>query len=307
MPERSIRIGTRSSRLALIQTHMVVAELFRVDPRLAGLVEIVEFSSNGDENRSVTLEALGGRGVFTDSIDLALLSGDIDLAMHSVKDLPARLQAGLVLAGTLEREDPRDCLVAPNFPTLDKLPFQSIIGSASVRRTAFLKRLRPDFEYALLRGNVDERVAALEDGQADGTILAVAGLKRLGLQNHIKQVFGPDDLPPDPGQGAIGMTCRADDFRARRLANLINHRATFAAVKAERAILAGITDACAYPLGALANVIAPNTLHLSAALVAEDGLRMVTADVRGNLRQAEDMGKRVSHHLLTAAAKELAA
>ncbi len=307
MHRRPIRVGTRSSPLALIQARMAVVELCRVDSSLADIIEIVELSSNGDENRSVTLEDLGGRGVFTDNIDHALLAGDIDFAVHSVKDLPANLPQGVVLAATLEREDPRDCLVAPDFSSLVDLPYGAIMGSASVRRMGFLRRLRPDVGYQLLRGNVDERVAALQEGQTLGTILAVAGLKRLSLQNHIKQVLTADEMPPDPGQGAIGLTCRSDDFRARRLAELVNHEPTFAAVTAERAILSDIAGACVFPLGALAQLQGRNTLHLESALVTEDGARTVTARAQGDPRQAHEIGRQVSHDLLVAAARELAA
>lgn len=307
MLERPIRLGTRSSRLALIQARMVIAELHKADPRLQGRVEIVEFSSNGDENRSVTLEELGGRGVFTDNIDYALHAGEIDLAVHSVKDLPARLHDGIVLAATLEREDPRDCLVAPHFESLNDLPQGAAIGSASVRRTSFLKRIRPDFEYRLLRGNVDERVSALQQGLAHGTILAVAGLKRLGLQSHIKHILSADEMPPDPGQGAIGITSRVDDFRTRRLADLINHIPTYAAVAAERAILSEITGEYAYPLGALARLDSEDTLRLEAALVSEDGSQIVRAQAQGSPREAKDIGRQVAQTLLAAAAKELAA
>jgi len=307
MLERPIRLGTRSSRLALIQARLVIAELHKADPRLQGRVEIVEFSSNGDENRSVTLEELGGRGVFTDNIDDALHAGEIDLAVHSVKDLPARLHDGIVLAATLEREDPRDCLVAPHFESLNDLPQGAAIGSASVRRTSFLKRIRPDFEYRLLRGNVDERVSALQQGLAHGTILAVAGLKRLGLQSHIKHILSANEMPPDPGQGAIGITSHIVDFRARRMADLINHIPTYAAVAAERAILSEITGACAYPLGALATLDSEDTLRLEAALVSEDGSQIVRAKAQGSPRESKDIGRQVAQTLLAAAAKELAA
>jgi hydroxymethylbilane synthase len=306
MASRRFRIGTRTSRLALIQTRIVVDALRAADPNAADHIEIVELSSNGDQDRTKSLEALGGRGIFTDGIDRAVAFGEIDLAVHSVKDLPAQLQTGITLVAALEREDPRDAFVAPNWSSIAALPKGAIMGSASVRRTAFLKRLRADVRFSLLRGNVDERVVALDTGPAQGTILAVAGLKRLGLAGHIKETLSVSHMPPDPGQGAIGITCRADDFVVRRLTSRINHPPTYAAVLAERAILTEIIGSCAYPLGALA-VTNQDSLRLMAVLVKEDGSRTVTADVLGAVGRAEDVGRRAAQSLLAAAVKELAA
>lgn len=280
----TLRIGTRGSRLALIQTEMVRAKI-AVD------TEVVVFETKGDLNRAVSIEEVGGRGVFTDELDQALLDGAIDLAVHSVKDLPVPLDRRLILAATLEREDPREALVSPRFATLDQVPQNAVFGSASRRRELLVKALRPDVRFDLLRGNVEQRVAALEARPFDGTILAVAGLKRLGLESHIKQIFPADVMMPDPGQGAIGIVCRAGDARARFVLAGLNHAPTLSAITAERAFLAaaGGQAVC----GALATV-ADGRITLSGHF-AEDDLNG-TAD--GRVAEAEAIGRALAQQML---------
>jgi len=230
-------LGTRGSPLALVQTRLVREALIQARPDLAAGLEVIVFGSRGDSDRSCAIEHLGGRGIFTDELDQAVNDGAVDLAIHSVKDLPVPLPQGLLLTATLEREDAREAFVSTRYACLADVPRGGVLGSASVRRQALVKALRPDLSFGLLRGNVDERIAALDALNFDGTILAVTGLKRLGLERHIREILAPETLMPDPGQGAVGLVSRADNANARLLAARINHAPTLQAVMAERAFL----------------------------------------------------------------------
>jgi hydroxymethylbilane synthase len=265
MTHQVITLGTRASPLALVQTRLAEQAIVAARPELRGRVEVRVFETRGDQRRDCPIEDIGGRGVFTDELDQAVARGHIDLAVHSVKDLPVPLAHGMVLAATLEREDPREAFVSTRHANLAAVPQSGMLGSASLRREVLVKALRPDLRFGLLRGNVDERVAALDRLGLNGTILAVAGLKRLGLARHIREIFSPEALMPDPGQGAIGLVCRGDDLIARALAARINHAATLRAVTAERAFLAAAGGR--FVVGALAVVSGPTlTLSASAAL-----------------------------------------
>ncbi len=307
MIRRPLRIGTRGSRLAMVQVDLAVTDLLKAHPEFTGAIEIVQIDSAGDLNRKKALEDIGGRGVFTNDIDQALIDDRIDIAVHSVKDLPARCPGGLSLAATLDREDPREALVSSVHDSFAALPHNAVMGSASYRRMSFLRHMRPGVKFALLRGNVEERVAALSDGSLDGTILAVAGLKRLGLHRHIKHIFEPSEFPPDPGQGAIGLVCRSDDFTVRRILSGANHEPTFACVSTERSMLAALGLNCRYPAGALAQISGNQSLCLSGALISEDGSTVVSVKEAGQPQSAEHIGETVAYRLLTAARRELAA
>jgi hydroxymethylbilane synthase len=307
MANRPIRIGTRGSRLARVQVNLVVQALQEYVPDAARQIEIVCLESVGDQDRSHSLEQLGGRGVFTDDIDHALTAGVIDLAVHSVKDLPAAMGPGLTLVAMLPREDPREALVSPHFDSLEALPEHAAMGSASSRRMSFLRNLKPAVRFALLRGNVEERVAALSTGTMDGTILAVAGLKRLGLSHHIKQIFSADEFPPDPGQGAIGISCRADDFALRRVLAEINHKPTYAAVTAERSMLSYLGSECSIASGALAQQTRDGQLNLCGTLISEDGRTIVRASMSGGVETPDELGMSVANALLVKARRKIAA
>lgn len=303
MSLRPLRIGTRGSRLALIQTEMVRDAIAGAYPDVAAAVEMVVFETKGDLKRDVSIEQIGGRGVFTDELDQALLDGAIDLAVHSVKDLPVPLDRRLTISATPEREDPREAFVSPRHATLASVPSGAVFGSASLRRESLVKALRPDVNFVLLRGNVEQRVAALEARGLDGTILAVAGLKRLGLQNHIRETLEPETLMPDPGQGAIGIVCRVNDARARFISAAINHAATWQAVAAERAFLtaAGSHAIC----GALA-IVDGGTLVLSATLATEADSNTKRGSDRGPTTEAEQIGRRLAQRLLAERASRAA-
>ena len=307
MPKTKLRIGTRASKLALVQVDLAIKALTVAHPHLADSIEVIRIESKGDANRAQSLEALGGRGIFTDEIDQALEHGAIDLAVHSVKDLPTHLADGIVMTAMLPREDPREALVSSSFSSVSNLPPDAVIGSASHRRMSFLRHLKQDVRFALLRGNVEERVAAVSRQEVDGTILAVAGLKRLGLNHLIKHTFEIDEFPPDPGQGAIGLTCRADDFTVRRLLKGVNHSPTMASVSAERIMLDTLGSDCGIPAGAFAHVSSDYKLSLFGALISEDGRKTVKTKVTGTLGSEREIGVAVAERLMAMAKKELAA
>ena len=301
-----LRIGTRPSRLARVQVEMVCTDLCRQAPDLQDNIEVVVFDTPGDRNRSSSLEDLGGRGVFTDDLDALVAAGEVDCVVHAMKDMTPTMQAGLVVGATLKREDPREVLVAPGFSNVDAMPTGAVFGSSSIRRRALLRRLRPDFQFALLRGNVEERVAQLENKKFDGTVLAYAGLARLGLLAHAAEVFSLSVLPPDPAQGAIGIICHSDNFVARRALQLINHRPTYAEVTAERALLRSLPKPDALALGAIARVH-ENRLEISALLVSEDGVQEWSGQVNGLVDDADLIGVRLGSDLRGPAKRLLSA
>ena len=263
-----IKLGTRSSPLALVQTELVRRAILAVRPELANCIDIVNINTRGDQIRNCAIEVIGGRGVFTDELDDAVASGEVDLAVHSAKDLPVPISPGLLLAATLGREDPREAFVSTQYQSLAAVPKNAVLGSASLRRETLVKVLRPDLSFSLLRGNVDERVLALDERRLNGTILAVAGLKRLGLERYIREVFTPQTLMPDPGQGAIGIVCRSDNAVARAIASRVNHVLTYKAVIAERAFLEAAAGR--FVVGALA-CISNQVFTLSAVAATLDG------------------------------------
>lgn len=291
MTTAPLTLGTRGSPLALVQTVLVRKAMVEGVPSLAGRIAVCTFVTRGDRDRANPIERLGGRGIFTDELDDAVAVGTIDLAVHSVKDLPVPLPRGLMLAATLRRGDPREAFVSTRHASLAAVPRRGVLGSASIRRERLIRALRPDVTFALLRGNVEERVAALDQRGLDGTILAVAGLKRLGLDRHIREILAPDALMPDPGQGAIGLVCRTDNFAARTLAARINHAPTFAEVAAERAFLAAAGGR--FVVGALA-VAAGATLSLSATAAAADGRVLWRGTATGSTQAAAALGLRLA-------------
>lgn len=298
---RTLKLGTRASPLALIQTDLVMAALAEAAPHLRDAIEVVTYETRGDAERRESIEAIGGRGIFTDELDDAVLSGEIDAGIHSVKDLPVKLRSGTAITAMLEREDPREAFVSSVHATLSDVPQGGVFGSSSVRRAALLKALRPDARFALLRGNVGERVAQLPALGLDGTILAVAGLKRLGLTAHIREVLEPATLMPDPGQGAIGIVTRADALPLRRLFARINHAETLQAVTAERSLLAGAANHAI--CGALATV-KNGVLNLRAVAADDDGLIRARDELSGPSETATEIGRRLAQRIVSLVRRE---
>ena len=284
-----MRIGTRGSRLALWQAQAVRAALSAAHRRPSGEFEIVVIRTTGDRITDRALLEAGGKGLFTKEIEEALLDRSIDLAVHSAKDVPTWLPDGLALAAYLEREDVRDALIGGAAATLADLPQGARLGTASLRRQALVKRVRPDIEVALLRGNVPTRLRRVEEGDYDATLLALAGLKRLGLDAHATELLDLDRFPPACGQGAIVIECRADDTATRALLAPVDHAPTAAALACERAFLRSLDGSCRTPIAGLARV-EDGVLRFSGLLLSPDGAEWCEAAESGPVEDAEAIG-----------------
>jgi len=301
---RTVRIGTRASALALWQAREVAARI-AAQPA-APAVELVHIRTSGDQQVDVPLWQVGGRAFFTREIDRALLTAEVDVAVHSLKDLPTQLDEGLVLAALLPRADPRDALVSRSGATLAQLPAGARIGTSSLRRRAFLSRLRPDAVPLELRGNVPTRIERLQRGEYDAIVLAAAGLARLDLAQHVTEFLSPDSFPPAVSQGVIGVCARSGDTDTRRLLMALDDREARLAATAERALLRRLEGGCQVPLGALATMQG-GELSLMACICALDGTRQLSA--RGQApavdAAAEALGVRVAEELLARGAADL--
>ena len=303
---KTLRIGTRASALALWQARHVESLLKGLKDSPA--VELVHIKTEGDVRTDVPLWALRGRAFFTKEIDRALLAGEVDLAVHSLKDLSTVLDPGLELAATLTREDPRDALLSRTGAGLKDLPHGARVGTSSLRRRAFLSRLRPDLTLLELRGNVPTRIERLKNGDYDAIILAAAGLRRLGLQDHISELLLSDDFPPAVSQGVIGVACRSEDEETLRWLRPLDDSAARVAATAERALLRRLEGGCQVPLGALGTSIG-GTLHLYAAVCALDGSEWLAArgDAPSDPQHAVSLGQRLADELLAKGAGRLMA
>lgn len=274
---RTIRLGSRASTLALTQTELVLSALQARHPEQA--FEVRRISTHGDQVLDRSLTAIGGKGVFVREIEEALLAGEIDLAVHSFKDLPTVQPEGLVVGAVTERADPRDVLAAGPGVALAGLPAGARVGTSSRRRAVQLRSMRPDLAVADIRGNVETRLRKLDGGQYDAIILAAAGLARLGLLGRATQIFDPKVFLPAPGQGALALELRAADAEVAALLAPLDHAPTRAAVAAERALLAGLGGGCDLPIGAYA--------WLEAGQLA---LRALSADEAGHIASGEAYG-----------------
>jgi hydroxymethylbilane synthase len=289
-------IGTRGSPLALIQAELVKHALTGFWPELAapGAVEIAVVRTAGDRIQDRPLAEIGGKGLFTREIDEAQLSGRIDLAVHSMKDVPTYLPEGIVIPAMLPRADPRDVLIA-KVTSIADLPEGAVVGTSSLRRRAQLLAARPDLRIVELRGNVQTRLAKVESGLLDATILASAGLDRLGLT--VGTPIALDEMLPSPAQGAIGIACRADDDRMLALLAPVADVATMAAVTAERALLRVLDGSCGTPIAALA-LPDGGDLSLAGLVASIDGTDVRRAGGRGPASDAQALGETVGHDLI---------
>lgn len=269
---KKIRIGTRASKLALAQSEEVKHRLMRAYPEMHDeQFEIVPMTTTGDQVQDKTLQEIGGKGLFTKEIEEALLSGTVDIAVHSMKDMPTVLPDGLVITCLLEREDPRDAFLSPKAKNLDALPRGAIVGTASLRRAAQLKAHRPDLNIIPFRGNVQTRLRKLEEGVCDATLLAAAGLKRLGLNDHITAPLSIELCLPAVAQGTIGVECRADNHALRDWLTPIHHSETALRTAAERSLLATLDGSCRTPIGGLATLVDDHVLRLEGLVATPDG------------------------------------
>jgi hydroxymethylbilane synthase len=294
---RPIRIGTRGSKLALWQASAVRDALAATHGLAPDAIEVTPIKTSGDRIRDRPLAEAGGKGLFTKEIEGTLLAGDIDIAVHSAKDMETLLPEGLMIGAVLEREDARDALIARDATSIDALPEGALIGSASIRREAMLKRARPDLRFALLRGNVPTRLKRVEDGDFDATLLAVAGLKRLGLEDHIAALLPFEEFLPSCGQGAVAVECRAGDSRMRDLLAAIDHPDTSSAIVCERAFLATLDGSCRSPIAGHARM-EEGRLRFDGALLAEDGSEVHESHVAGAPADADMIGRAAANEIL---------
>ncbi len=292
-----LRIGTRGSPLALAQAHDVRDRLAGAHPGLAGAIEIVVIKTTGDKVLDQALADIGGKGLFTKEIDEAMLAGRIDLAVHSMKDVPTWLPEGIDLPCVLEREDPRDVFISPKAHSLDALPPGSVVGTASLRRQAQILHRRPDLKVAVFRGNVQTRLKKLDAGEVDATLLALAGLNRLGMAHVATSVIETGDLLPAVAQGAVGVTCRDDDERCGDLLKAIHHEPTMVRVKAERAFLQVLDGSCRTPIAALAEFAADGNLAFRGLIAKPDGSQVLQTKRSARPEEAEDMGRDAAEDL----------
>lgn len=298
---RVLRIGTRGSPLALAQARLVQAALAAADPAFGApdAVETVVIRTTGDAVLDRPLAEIGGKGLFTKEIDEALLDGRIDLAVHSMKDVPTVLPDGIVIAAMPERADVRDVLLARGARRLAELPQGCVVGTASLRRAAQVRAVRPDLTVVPLRGNVQTRLGKLERGEVDATLLAAAGLARLGLGTAGGTPLEPDEMLPAVAQGAIGIACRAADTAVRAALAPLAHAPTLSCVTAERALLAALDGNCRTPIAALAR-LAPDGLALEGLLAAPDGSRVARVTRHGAEAEGERLGREAGRELLRA-------
>jgi hydroxymethylbilane synthase len=284
-----LRLGTRGSPLALAQARMVRQALAAAHGFPPEQIALEVIRTSGDRIQDRPLAEVGGKGLFTKEIEEALAAGAIDLAVHSSKDMPTVLPSGLMLSAFMEREDPRDVFISRKAKSIGGLPRGATVGTASLRRQAMVKRKRPDLVIVPLRGNVETRLRKLDEGVADATLLALAGLKRLGLADAATAVLDVGEFLPAVGQGAIGIETRADDFKTRELLAKINHRATFSALAAERAFLAVLDGSCRTPIGGHATV-SNGRLFFRGMIIKPDGSEAFEATREGCESDDEKLG-----------------
>lgn len=293
-----IRLGTRGSQLALWQSNWVKCELEKTGIS----VELIKIKTEGDI-KTGSLAQIGGQGLFTKRLQIALLNDEIDLAVHSLKDLPTEDHPKLMIAAVPLRETVTDALVSNRFKNLGDLPSQAIIGTGSVRRAAQILHLRPDLEIRDIRGNVDTRLKKLDDGEFDAIILASAGLIRLGFEDRISHTFSPAELVPAVGQGALGLETRRLDADTISQIKILNDLPSFHRAMAERTMLRTLYAGCLSPVGALTNVEG-DQLQLKGAVLSHDGKHKIECEETSELDQSNSLGQRVAEKLLDAGAAQ---
>jgi hydroxymethylbilane synthase len=292
-----VRIGSRGSPLALAQAREVLTRLAAAHGLGPDRCEIVVIKTTGDKITDRPLIEAGGKGLFTKELEEALLAGDIDLAVHSMKDMPAQLPRGLIVGAILPREDPRDAFVSVKYDSLGALSAGALVGTSSPRRKAQVLRLRPDLRVVDFRGNVETRLRKLSEGIADATFLACAGLNRLGLAQHVTQRMGLDQMLPAVAQGAIGIEIRADDATAATLVTPLNDTATAVCVSCERAYLACLEGSCRTPIAGHAE-LRDGELQIRGEILTPDGRKHYTASRSGAAQSATQLGEDTAAELL---------
>lgn len=304
MLDKILRIATRQSPLALWQAEYVQQRLIAAHPGLR--VELVPMVTRGDVILDTPLAKVGGKGLFVKELEQAMLSDRADIAVHSMKDVPVDFPPGLGLTTICEREDPHDAFVSHHYASVDDLPQGAIVGTSSLRRQCQLSARRPDLIIRSLRGNVGTRLGKLDAGEYDAIILAVAGLKRLGLGDRIRQIMPAEESLPAVGQGAVGIECRLDDAWVIGLLSALNHDDTACRVRAERAMNTRLEGGCQVPIGSYA-LLEGDQLWLRGLVGAPDGSLMVRGERRGPRAEAEKMGISLAEELLDNGARDILA
>jgi hydroxymethylbilane synthase len=299
----NLKLGTRGSALALWQANWTRSELQKRRPGLT--VELIPIKTTGDKVLDVPLAKIGGKGLFTKEIDEALLDGRIDLAVHSLKDVPFQLPDGIDIAGIPEREDPRDAFLS-NGPDLQEMPNGAKIGTSSLRRQVQLRHRFPDLNLVALRGNVDTRLRKLTAGEFDGIILAAAGLTRLGYRDRITQILDDDIMMSAVGQGALGIVCRSADASTRSIIETLDHAATRKAVTAERGLLRALGGSCQIPVAGKATIL-EGRLIVKGLIASLDGTRVIADEVRGSAERPTELGLELGQKLLSMGAGDILA
>lgn len=301
MTPKKLRIGTRASQLALWQANWIKSELERQYPGIE--VELLKIKTMGDKILDVPLAQVGGKGLFVKEIEEAMLRGEIDLAVHSMKDVPTEFPAGLGLVVTTKREDPRDAFISDGVK-FSELRQGARIGTSALRRQAQLLKARPDLEMVIIRGNVETRIRKLKEDNLDAVILAAAGLNRLGFSNMVTELLDVDFSIPAIGQGALGLECRLDDTATIEALSFLNHPDTAAAVAAERALLARCEGGCQVPIAAHGTVNGA-TMTLVGLIASVDGKETVRDTMSGSVSDAVKLGRELADRLLAAGGKAI--
>lgn len=301
---RTLRIGTRGSRLALLQTQWVAQELLSAHPEI--MIEVITIRTRGDRILDSPLSMVGGKGIFVKEIEDALLSGTIDLAVHSMKDLPSELPRGLKIGAVPRREDPRDALITKDGRRLSELGEGAVIATSSLRRKSQIRHMRPDLTVVDLRGNVDTRLKKLFGGDSgiEAIVLAVAGIKRMGLVEKVTEVLDPERMIPAAGQGALAIEVREGDPEVEAIVRSIEDPTTRACIRAERAFLEELQAGCQVPAGAIANV-SGDSLEISAMVADPEGKELFRLTQAGPTTEPEALGRQVARGLLEKGAREI--
>lgn len=302
MSQNLIRIATRKSPLAMWQAEFVKAELEKIHEGLT--VELLPMSTKGDIILDTPLAKVGGKGLFVKELEVAMLEGEADIAVHSMKDVPVEFPEGLGLEVICEREDPRDAFVSNTYKTIEDLPQGAVVGTSSLRRQCQIRAARPDLVIKDLRGNVGTRLAKLDAGNYDAIILAAAGLKRLKLEERIASFISAEQSLPANGQGAVGIECRTDDARVKTLLAPLEHAETRMRVIAERAMNTRLEGGCQVPIGAYAEIDG-DTISLRGLVGNPDGSQIITASTTGSTADAEKLGVALAEELLEKGAKTI--
>lgn len=299
---KTIVVGSRKSQLALTQTNWVINEIRQL--QLPYNFEVKEITTKGDRILDVTLSKVGGKGLFVKEIEIAMLNGEIDMAVHSMKDMPSELPEGLVIASVPKRVDHRDAFISKKYDSLMSMPSGAVVGTSSLRRSAQILAKRPDLEIKWIRGNIETRLRKLEEGQYDAIILAAAGLKRMGWsRDYVTEYLSIDDCLPAVGQGALAIQCREEDKELLQLLSRINDDATMRTVMAERSFLHRLEGGCQIPIAAYAEIASGGRIRLTGLVAEPDGTVIIRDSMEGT--DPKKLGKQLADELMKRGAKEI--